>query len=114
MRKIVTTLLLISIFVLFMPAMPTGAEAAPLSVGTNAADPTGGCPAGTYRVRRHTKRGRKLVNAAIAGGIGAAIGGGVGGGRGALFGLGAGSGGYLLYRYVKDSHGRCVRSYVRG
>ena len=72
------------------------------------------CPAGTYRVRRRTSTKRKVTNALITSGIGAAIGGGVAGGRGALVGLGSGAGGYLLYRYVRDSRGRCVRRYVRG
>jgi hypothetical protein len=72
------------------------------------------CPRGTYRVSRHTKTKKKLVNALIAGGVGAAIGGGIGGGRGALIGAGAGSGGYLTYRYVRDKRGRCVPRYVRG
>ena len=72
------------------------------------------CPRGTYRVRRNTRTKKKLVNALIAGGVGAAIGGGIGGGRGALIGAGAGSGGYLTYRYVRDKRGRCVPRYVRG
>lgn len=70
------------------------------------------CPGGTYRVRRNTKTKKKIVNSLIAGGIGAAVGGGLGGGRGALLGLGAGSGGYLVYRYVRDRKGRCVPRYV--
>jgi hypothetical protein len=70
------------------------------------------CPAGYYRIRRDS-RNRRLVNALIAGGIGAAIGGGIGGGRGALLGAGAGSGGYLVYKYVKDRRGRCIPRYVR-
>ncbi|MFT3745797.1 MAG: hypothetical protein QM785_16090 [Pyrinomonadaceae bacterium] len=70
------------------------------------------CPGGTYKVRRNTKTKKKVVNALIAGGIGAAVGGGLGGGRGALLGLGAGSGGYLVYRYVRDRNGRCVPRYV--
>ena len=70
------------------------------------------CPAGTYRIRRDS-RNRRLVNALIAGGIGAAIGGGIGGGRGALLGAGAGSGGYLVYKYVKDRRSRCVPRYIR-
>lgn len=70
------------------------------------------CPGGIYRVRRNTKTKKKIVNSLIAGGIGVAVGGGIGGGRGALLGLGAGSGGYLVYRYVRDRKGRCVPRYV--
>ncbi len=69
----------------------------------------GGCPRGTFRVRRHTRTKKKLLKAALASGIGAAIGGGIGGGRGALFGAGIGAGGYFTYKYIKDRRGRCVR-----
>ncbi len=75
---------------------------------------TAPCPRGTIRVRRNTSQGKRIVNALIAGGIGAAIGGGLRGGRGALVGLGVGSGGYLVYRYVRDRRGHCVPRYVRG
>jgi hypothetical protein len=54
-----------------------------------------------------------LWNTLIAAGIGTAIGGGIGGGRGALIGAGSGAGGYIVYRYIKDRHGRCVPQYVR-
>ena len=117
MKKIISTFLLISVFALLMPEMPAATVAASLPVAVTPADPIevgGGCPAGTYRVRKNTKRGRRLTNALIAGGIGAAVGGGLGGGRGALLGAGSGAGGYLVYRYVKDRRGRCVRRYVRG
>jgi hypothetical protein len=116
MKKIISTFMMVIVFALFMPSMPTPTSAASLPVAVTAAEPAefGPCPAGTYRVRKNTKRGRRLTNALIAGGIGAAIGGGIGGKRGALLGLGSGAGGYLVYRYVKDRRGRCVQRYVRG
>jgi hypothetical protein len=74
------------------------------------------CYGGRVYRTRLTRRQRRdrLVNALVAGGIGAAIGGGLRGGRGALIGAGAGAGGYLLYRYIRDRRGRCVRQYIRG
>jgi hypothetical protein len=69
------------------------------------------CPSGTFRVRKSTRTKKKIINSAIAGAIGTAIGAGVGGKRGALLGAGTGAGGYLVYRYVRDRRGRCVRSY---
>lgn len=116
MKKIISTFLMAIVFAVFMPTMPAPAAAAPLPVevsGIEAAE-FGGCPAGTYRVRKNTKRGRRLTNALIAGGIGTLIGAGIGGKRGALLGAGSGAGGYLVYRYVKDRRGRCVPRYVRG
>ena len=115
MKKTISTLLLITMFTLFMPLIPSS-MAAPVPDRVNSAEFTeyAGCPSGTYRVRRNTSKGKKIVHALIAGGIGAAIGGGIGGGRGALIGLGSGSGGYLVYRYVADRRGRCVARYVRG
>jgi hypothetical protein len=38
-----------------------------------------GCPRGTYKVRKHTRTKKKVVNSLIAGGVGAAVGGGLGG-----------------------------------
>jgi len=70
------------------------------------------CRRGTIRVRSRMSTKKKLLHSAVAGGIGAAIGAGVGGKRGAAIGVGSGAGGYLLYRYVKDRKGRCVRRYV--
>lgn len=99
-----------------MPLTPERAIAAatPTEVTTfETGEFGGGCPAGTYRVRRNTRTKKKLVNSLLAGGIGAAIGGGIGGGRGALIGLGSGAGGYLVYRYVRDRRGRCVPRLVR-
>ncbi len=98
---------------LLMP--PPAAAATPAAAGSSAASAVcSSCPRGTYRVRGHTKRSRKLTNALITGGIGTAIGAGVGGKRGALIGLGSGAGGYLVYRYIKDRRGHCVRRYTRG
>lgn len=113
MKKIITAILL-SCTLGFMPTMPVAAATPVESGGFYEYVETGGCPAGTYRVRRHTRKKKKFINSAIAGGIGAAVGGGIGGGRGALVGLGSGAGGYLVYRYVRDRKGRCVRSYRRG
>ena len=134
MKKIISTLLMMSIFAL-VPATPAAAvqpyeqdvafsddydDLAYDVVGPGVFEyaeaghaEAAPCRAGTFRVRRNTRTKKKVVNSLIAGGIGAAIGGGVGGGRGALVGLGAGSGGYLVYRYVRDRKGRCVPSYVR-
>jgi hypothetical protein len=114
MKKIISTLLMVSVFAL-LPEVTTPAIAAPSPIGNTTPELSEfkPCPAGTYRVRRKTRRGRRIVNSLIAGGIGAAVGGGVGGGKGALIGLGAGTGGYLTYRYVKTRNGRCVPRYVR-
>ncbi|GEM_PF-2153290 len=133
MKKIISTFLLISCFALFIPEIPTTTVAASLPVEPNKAELADfyevadlyesaesselaafkPCPAGTFRVRRNTSKGKKIAHSLIAGGIGAAIGGGIGGGRGALIGLGSGAGGYLVYRYVRDRRGRCVPRYVR-
>ncbi len=113
MNRTISTLLIAIMFAVFMPLMPSvsAAVATPIAVEPAEFKP---CPSGTYRVRRNTKKGKKIVHSLIAGGIGAAIGGGIGGGRGALIGLGSGAGGFLVYRYVKDRRGRCVQRYVRG
>ncbi|MBK7394509.1 MAG: hypothetical protein IPI64_14645 [Chloracidobacterium sp.] len=112
MKKTISILLIAIMFAVFMPFMPTAtAAAATTAVESGEFKP---CPGGTYRVRRNSKRGRTLVNALIAGGIGTAIGAGIGGKRGALIGLGSGAGGYLVYRWVRDRRGRCVQRYVRG
>jgi len=114
MKQIITVFLMVTMMSIAMPLTAAKADAAtaPTAVTESYESGVAPCYGGrTYRVRR-TSRNRKLVNALIAGGIGAAIGGGIGGGRGALVGLGAGSGGYLLYKYVKDRRGRCVPRYV--
>ncbi len=113
MKKTISTMILISSLAMFTPSMPP-VTADRLSSDTIELTELVRCPAGTFRVRRNTRTKKKLVHALIAGGIGAAIGGGVGGGRGALVGLGSGTGGYLVYRYVQDRRGRCVPRYVRG
>jgi hypothetical protein len=109
MKKIISTFLMAGMLAL-APVDRTPVLAAPSTgSGTTAEfNEMRPCPRGTFRVRRNTRTKKKLVNSLIAGGVGAAIGGGVGGGRGALIGLGGGSGGYLLYRYVRDRRGRCV------
>ena len=108
MKKIVNTFLMTSLLVL-APLDRTPVLAASSGSGTTVEySEVNSCPRGTFRVRRNTRTKKKLVNSLIAGGVGAAIGGGIGGGRGALIGLGGGSGGYLLYRYVRDRRGRCV------
>jgi hypothetical protein len=129
MKKIISTMLLGSMLAL-TPVMPTSASAAVVpfapfpeefveladlelvesgeSASVSAIKP---CPSGTFRVRRRTSTKKRVVNSLIAGGIGTAIGAGVGGKRGALIGAGSGAGGYLVYRYVRDRRGRCVRSY---
>lgn len=113
MKKLLSTFLMATIFAL-IPAELTPAAPAPNAPATVEFSEFSGCPAGTYRVKKRTRRGRRLVNSLIAGGLGAAVGGGIGGGRGALIGLGAGTGGYLTYRYFKTRKGTCVRRYVRG
>lgn len=112
MKKTISILLIAIMFAVFMPLMPTATAAATAAAVEPAEFKP--CPSGTYRVRRNTRKGKKIVGSLVAGGIGAAIGGGIGGGRGALIGLGSGAGGYLVYRYVKDRRGRCVQRYVRG
>jgi hypothetical protein len=125
MKKIATTLLLMSAFV-FVPEMPaTPVEAAETGYGaevdfdlveefTGSAmmEAAAACPRGTFRVRKRTRTKTKLVNAALATGVGAALGAGIGGKRGALIGAGTGAGGYLTYRWVRDRRGRCVRRYM--
>lgn len=136
MKKTISTFLLVTMFALFAPVMPTTsaasltfdlsdaefadfyeldesyelAEASLAGAGSAALRP---CPSGTYRVRGRTSTKRKVVGSLVTAGIGTAIGAGIGGKRGALIGLGSGAGGYLVYRYVKDRRGRCVRSYTR-
>ena len=112
MKKTISTLLIAIMFAVFMPLMPTTTAA--VATATVESAEFKPCPSGTYRVRRNTSKGKKIVHSLIAGGVGAAIGGGIGGKRGALIGLGSGAGGYLVYRYIKDSRGRCVQRYVRG
>lgn len=114
MKKTISTFLMVC--ALFMPLMATTAAgdvlpgAKALVEGTEFKP----CPRGTYRVRKHTKKGTKIRNSIIAGGVGLVIGAVAGGKRGALIGAGAGAGGYLVYRYVKDRHGKCVVRYVKG
>ncbi|MEJ7624301.1 MAG: hypothetical protein WKF34_09955 [Pyrinomonadaceae bacterium] len=112
MKKTISTFLLVSTFAI-TPLMPISAVAASLPVEPAEAESSalGACPAGTFRVRRRTSTKRKVVGSLVTGGIGAAIGGGLGGKRGALIGAGSGAGGYLVYRYVRDRRGRCVRRY---
>ncbi|HTH51557.1 MAG TPA: hypothetical protein VL501_06475 [Pyrinomonadaceae bacterium] len=116
MKEILSTVLLITTFALFVPAMPvTALVAVPLnepSIEYSDFLDYGACPRGTYRVRKHTRTKKKVVNSVLAGGAGAVVGGLVGGGKGAVIGAGVGAGSYLTYRYVKDRHGRCVRRYA--
>ena len=112
-KKIISTFVMVTMFAL-VPSIPTASASSPTVAPAPAPVPFAACPRGTYRVRRNTRTKKKLVNALIAGGVGAAVGGGLGGGRGALLGAGAGSGGYLTYRYIRDRRGRCVPRYVRG
>jgi uncharacterized protein YcfJ len=116
MRKVISTFLLLSTFAI-MPLMPGQTMATPIAeVGVNTESSVmAPCYGGRVYRTRLTRRQRRdrLVNALVGGGIGAAIGGGIGGGRGALIGAGSGAGGYLLYRYIKDRRGRCVRQYIQ-
>jgi hypothetical protein len=113
LKKFISTFTIASILAL-MPEMMTPVLAAPEPAPVSSVAEFKPCPRGTYRVKKRTRRGRRIVNSLIAGGVGAAVGGAVGGGKGALLGLGAGTGGYLVYRYVKTRKGTCVRRYVRG
>ena len=102
-----------------MPLMGTQASAATAATAVSESYESGVAPCyggRVYRVRRNTlyNRNRKLFNTLIAGGAGAVLGSIVDGKRGALIGAGAGGGGYLLYRYVRDRRGRCVPRYIRG
>jgi hypothetical protein len=115
MKKIISTIMLLSLFAFMVPLMPLEVNA-----GTTAieAGSTVMAPCRTGRVYRERarnvyQRNRKLFNTLIAAGIGTAVGSIVDGKRGALIGAGAGGGGYLLYRYVKDRRGRCRKVYVR-
>ena len=117
MRKILTVFLMVTMMAITMPLMAVQASAAavPTSVTESYEISGGPCYGGRVYRTRLTRRQRRdrIVNSLIGGGIGAAIGGGLGGGRGALIGAGSGAGGYLLYRYIKDRRGRCVRQYIR-
>ena len=117
MKKIISTFLLLTMMAM-VSIMPSDTMAATATSLTNAEYVESGvmkpCPAGYRRVRASSvKRSTRLWNTLIAAGIGTAIGGGIGGGRGALIGAGSGAGGYIVYRYIKDRHGRCVPQYVR-
>lgn len=116
MKKSISMLLFTVMLALTMPLTPLGTADAATSSAYAASSSAGMAPCrrGTYRVRKYTKMGTRLINAALAAGVGAAVGGGIGGGRGALLGAGVGSGSYLTYRYVKDRRGRCVPRLVRG
>ncbi len=130
MKKIFTTFLLISTLALVPTTPVSAAETIDLIGEFELMDPIyefesmeteapGGaaiikpCPRGTFRVRRKTRTKKKLLNAAVTSGIGAAVGAGVAGKRGAAIGAGTGAGGYLTYRWVRDRRGRCVRQYRR-
>ena len=136
MKKTISTFLLAAMFAFFAPIMPSTSaaalsadaseaefadflaldesyELAEAGFAGNSATALRPCRSGTYRVRSRTSTKKKVVGSLVAGGIGTAIGAGIGGKRGALIGLGSGAGGFLVYRYVKDKRGRCVRSYVR-
>lgn len=129
MKKLISTFLIASAFVLtsVLPASASTGSEATWDAGFEefydsegyfelvepaAAAAIAPCRTGTVRVRSRMSTKKKLLHSAVAGGIGAAIGAGVGGKRGAAIGVGSGAGGYLLYRYVKDRKGRCVRRYV--
>jgi hypothetical protein len=117
MKQIISTFLMMAMFAM-VAILPAPTMAASATTVSNAEYAESGairpCPAGYRRVRASSvKRSTRLWNTLIASGIGAAIGGGIGGGRGALIGAGSGAGGYIVYRYVKDRHGRCVERYVR-
>jgi hypothetical protein len=114
MKRIISTLMLLSMFALILPLMPLEVQATTTAATAEAVAP---CRTGrVYRVRRGNlyQRNRKLFNTLIAAGIGTAAGSVIDGKRGALIGAGAGAGGYLTYRYVKDRRGRCRVVYVRG
>ena len=103
-----------------MPLMGTQASAATAAPAFTELSESGIAPCyggRVYRVRKNNvyNRNRKLFNTLIAAGVGTAIGSVVDGKRGALIGAGAGAGGYLLYRYVRNRRtGRCERVYLRG
>jgi hypothetical protein len=115
MKKIIATFMMFSFFALMLPLMPLNVQAT--TVTAAAGEAVAPCRTGrVYRVRRGNlyQRNRKLFNTLIAAGIGTAAGGIIDGKRGALIGAGAGGGGYLLYKYVKDRRGRCRVVRVRG
>ena len=118
MKKIITTFLMITMMAITMPLMATQASAATATaIAESSESGLRPCYGGrVYRVRRNNvyNRNRKLFNTLIAGGAGAVLGSVFDGKRGALIGAGAGAGGYLLYRYVRDRRGRCQRVYLRG
>jgi hypothetical protein len=120
MKKIITTFLMITMMAITMPLMATTASAATAATAVVESYESGIAPCyggRVYRVRKNNvyNRNRKLFNTLIAGGAGAVVGSLVDGKRGALIGAGAGAGGYLLYRYVRNRRtGRCERVYLRG
>ena len=129
MKKLVSTLLIASAFVLssVVPASASAVSEEMWDTGFEefydsegyfeliepaASAAIAPCRKGTIRVRSRMSTKKKLLHSAVAGGIGAALGAGINGKRGAAIGVGSGAGGYLLYRYVKDRNGKCVRRYV--
>ena len=106
--------MLLTMFALMLPLMPLNVNATTTAASGEVIAP---CRTGrVYRVRRGNlyQRNRKLFNTLIAAGIGTAAGSIIDGKRGALIGAGAGGGGYLAYRYIKDRNGRCRVVRVRG
>jgi hypothetical protein len=111
--------LMITMIAITMPLMATQANAATATaVAESSESGMRPCYGGrVYRVRKNNvyNRNRKLFNTLIAAGAGTVIGSIVDGKRGALIGAGAGAGGYLLYRYIRNRRtGRCERVYLRG
>ncbi len=112
MKKVISTFLMVAMMAIMMPLMASQASAATAAAGSGIRPCYGGR---VYRERRGNvyQRNKTLFNTIIAAGIGTAIGAVVDGKRGALIGAGAGGGGYLLYKYIRDKRGNCRKVYLR-
>ncbi|MBV9216244.1 MAG: hypothetical protein JO053_08715 [Acidobacteria bacterium] len=110
MKEFISTLLLVCTFAAFTPLIANDIVANPPRAAGHASDPgdLGLCPRGTVRRRNYTSHRTKVKHALMSGAAGLVGGALLGGRKGAVIGAGAGAGGYLLYRYVKDRHGKCV------
>lgn len=106
---------MVAMMAIMMPLMASQASAATAAAESGIRPCYGGR---VYRERRRERgnvyqRNRTLFNTLIAAGIGTAVGSIIDGKRGALIGAGAGGGGYLLYKYIRDKRGNCRKVYVR-
>lgn len=113
MKKVISTFLMVAMMAIMMPLMASQASAATAAAESGIRPCYGGRVYREYRRGNVYQRNKKLFNTIIAAGVGTVIGSIVDGKRGALIGAGAGAGGYLLYKYIRDERGNCRKVYVR-